>query len=145
MTLASWEAKGWLYSHRTSKNEVQGLLQLVEHDLLDARRDLPAEWRFSISFSAALNLCKTILVASGYRADAHCHERTIQALPLVLGEKRQTAAEYLNSCLVKRNRSEPDQHDPITAVQANELTRFAEELQAHVKKWLQDHYPVLVA
>lgn len=35
MSLADWERNGWLTAHRTSRNEIRDLLDVVERDLAD--------------------------------------------------------------------------------------------------------------
>jgi hypothetical protein len=49
MSLELWEKNGWLQKHRTSKQEIQGILSLVERDIADAsREDLSYDWQFNI-------------------------------------------------------------------------------------------------
>ena len=52
--MRDWAESGWLRSHTTSKEEIAGLLGIVERDLDDSRREIPADWRFGIAYSAAL-------------------------------------------------------------------------------------------
>jgi hypothetical protein len=88
MSLKQWADNGWLRSHKTSKQEVSNLLGIVERDLKDAESsDISADWRFGIAYNAALKLCTILLGAQGYRAEKNLqHYRTIQALPLILGD-----------------------------------------------------------
>lgn len=93
MTLKQWQANGWLKPHTTSYQEIDNLLDIVRRDLADARRsDLSDDWRFGIAYNAALKLCTILLYAEGYRP-AHnlAHYRTLQALPLILGNDRKDA------------------------------------------------------
>lgn len=100
MTLEKWQGNGWLRQHETSRQEIEDLLRIVERDLEDARcSELSADWRFGIAYNAALKLCTVVLHASGYKAERNLqHYRTIQALPLVLGDNRRGDADYLG-CL----------------------------------------------
>ncbi len=78
MSLRDWADSGWLRSHSTSRDEIAGLLGIVERDLADARRDISADWRFGIAYNAALRLCTALLYAEGYRAERNLqHYRTI--------------------------------------------------------------------
>lgn len=43
MTLKQWAANGWLREHRTSPEEISGLLSIVEHDPMLAGTEIP-EW-----------------------------------------------------------------------------------------------------
>ena len=76
------------------------LLQIVDRDLKDAReRYISNDWRFGIAYNAALKLCTILLYAEGYRSEKNLqHYRTIQSLPLILGNNRKSDAEYLDVC-----------------------------------------------
>lgn len=140
MNLKSWAEFGWLKSHKTSGQEIQNLLAIVERDLEDARQsNLSPDWRFGIAYNAALKLCTILLYSSGYRPEKSlAHYRTLQALPLVLGEKWQDDASYLDTCRIKRNTVEYDYVGGATDKDADELIEFVEELKAEVKKWLEN-------
>ena len=50
MTLKQWADNGWLNSHKTSRQEIQNLLVMVERDLLAAKTEnLVSDWRFGIA------------------------------------------------------------------------------------------------
>jgi hypothetical protein len=106
MTLQKWVEFGWLRAHRTSREEIQGLLSIVDRDLADAREErISADWRFGIAYNAALKLCTILLHVSGYRAGQTLqHKRVIDALPLVLGESRKDDATYLDACRKTQHR-----------------------------------------
>ena len=93
MTLKQWADNGWLRPHRTSPEEIDNLLSIVDRDLADAQEEgISPDWRFGIAYNAALKLCTILLYASGYRAERTLqHYRTIQAIPLVLGKGRKTS------------------------------------------------------
>ncbi len=104
MSLQQWADNGWLRSHTTSAEEASSLLAIVERDLTDADGDISSDWRFGIAYNAALKLCTILLYASGYRAErTQQHYRTLQALPLILGDESKADAEYLDACRNKRN------------------------------------------
>jgi len=48
VSLKQWAVDGWLRPHRTSREEINNLLSIVERDLLDAQRDISPDWRFGI-------------------------------------------------------------------------------------------------
>ncbi len=91
MTLKQWADNGWLTSHKSSAQEIGNLLAIVERDIKDAsKRTISADWRFGIAYNAALKLCTILLYAEGYRAERNLqHYRTIQALPLILGQEKK--------------------------------------------------------
>lgn len=105
MSLKDWAANGWLKAHQCSRKEVAGLLSIVDRDLKDAAEpDISADWRFGIAYNAGLKLCTILMHASGYRPEKTLqHYRTLQALPLILGEARKADAAYLDTCRIKRN------------------------------------------
>jgi len=143
MTLKQWQANGWLKPHTTSYQEIDNLLDIVRRDLADARRsDLSDDWRFGIAYNAALKLCTILLYAEGYRP-AHnlAHYRTLQALPLILGNDRKDDAVYLDACRAKRNTVEYSCVGGATKADADELIEFAETLKEDVLEWLKTCHP----
>lgn len=144
MNLQQWVDHGWLRLHKTSREEIVNLLQIVNRDLEDAEGDISTDWRFGIAYNAALKLCTILLYAEGFRPERTLHHyRTIQALPAILGKERKGDAEYLDTCRSKRNIVEYDYVGAVTENDANELIEFAKELRNDVMKWLKDHHPEL--
>lgn len=147
MTLRQWEDNGWLRKHTTSAEEIGNLLEIVERDIKDAvEESISADWRFGIAYNAALKLCTVLLFAEGYRTEKTlAHYRTLQALPLVLGDDRKTDAEYLDTCRAKRNTIEYDFVGGATDADADELIEFVKELEAVVLSWMNEQHPELLA
>jgi uncharacterized protein (UPF0332 family) len=145
MSLQEWKKNGWLKDHHSSPQEIKGLFDIVNRDLLDAQTDtLSADWRFGIAYNAALKLCSILLVAEGYRPDKNlAHYRTLQAMPLILGQHKRADAEYLDMCRVKRNTVEYDCTGAATVQNATELIQFAQHLRDEVQTWLQAKHPDL--
>jgi hypothetical protein len=49
MTLKQWADNGWLRPHRTSPEETENLLNIVDRDLADAQeKGISEDWRFGI-------------------------------------------------------------------------------------------------
>jgi len=143
MSLENWLKNGWLKPHKTSKQEIENLFNIVKRDLEDAQRqDVSADWRFGIAYNAALKLCAILLYAEGYKPEnTYAHYRTIQALPLILGNERSDDTAYLEACRVKRNIVEYDYVGSTSETEANELIEFVKELQLDVQNWIKKHYP----
>lgn len=139
MSLANWEKNGWLKPHRTSKDEIRKLMEIVERDLKDSStQNLSDDWKFGIAYNAALKLCTILLHGSGYKAEKNlAHYRTLQALPLILGEKHQENADYLDVCRKKRNETEYDVAGNITPEEADELMSFCLEFKREVEEWIK--------
>jgi uncharacterized protein (UPF0332 family) len=145
MSLAQWSSNGWLRAHRSSRGQIAELFAIVDRDLADARTErLSPDWQFGIAYNAALKLCTILLHAEGYRPEKTlAHYRTLQALPLIMGEKRTEDADYLEACRAKRNTAEYDTAGRISPEEARELIAFAEELNAAVGAWLRERHPEL--
>ena len=127
MTLAEWESKGWLQKGAICKDEIFTLLIDAENDLMDARRDLPPEWSFRLSCTAAMSLCTLLLYSVGYRAEKELHLKAVKALPVILGNERTQDSEYLEACLNLRNAKDSAANYIITSSQALRLLQFAED------------------
>ncbi|MCK6470849.1 MAG: hypothetical protein L6R28_03805 [Planctomycetes bacterium] len=146
MSLQDWAKNGWLKAHRSSPKEIEGLLSIVNRDIKDATDGgISEDWKFGIAYNAALKLCAILLHASGYKAENTLqHFRTIQAMPLILGDKRKGDAQYLDDCRKKRNKVEYDVAGAASAQDASELLEFSKELRADVLDWLKNQHPELL-
>ena len=145
MTLKQWQSNGWLKIEPTSRDEIANLLAMVDRDLQDAGGSISPDWRFGIAYNAALKLCTILVRAEGYRPSHSLqHYRAIMAMPLVLGQKKNDDANYLDSCRTKRNTVEYDYVGGASNADANELIEFAAELKTEVLKWLKDNHPELL-
>jgi hypothetical protein len=72
------------------------------------------------------------------------HYRTIQALPLILGQSRKNDAQYLDVCRSKRNIVEYDQIGTVSDQDADELIEFCRELKKDVLAWLKENHLELI-
>ncbi len=137
MSLNDWHKAGWLKPHQTSRQQVADLFAIVDRDLADAARGLSPDWKFGIAYNAALKLCTVLLYAEGWRPEkALAHYRTLQALPLILGDTRRDDADYLDACRNKRNIAEYDAVGQVSPQEAAELAGFVRELRESVVEWL---------
>jgi len=139
MSLEVWIKNGWLREHKTSPQEVAGILDLVERDLSDASRaEISTDWRFNIAYNAGLQLATLVLYVAGYRTGRgeSKHYRVIQAFPLVLGQEFVATRDYLENCRRKRNVSEYDTAGTISVKEADDLLRAVRELKAKIEHWL---------
>lgn len=144
MSLLDWHKAGWLRPHQTSRQQVADLFAIVDRDLEDASRDLSPDWKFGIAYNAVLKLCTILVYSEGWRPEKNlAHYRTLQALPLILGEDRRDDADYLDTCRAKRNTAEYDAPGQVSAKEAKELSLFAGELREAVIIWLEKHHPGL--
>lgn len=145
MSLELWEKNGWLREHKTSPQEINGILSLVERDIEDASREvISIDWQFNIAYNAGLQLATISLLAAGYRAGRgeSKHYRVIQALPLVMGEQYSTLRNYLDNCRRKRNVSEYAAAGTISEKEAEDLLQTVKEFKITVESWLKKNHPV---
>lgn len=145
MSLKNWLNNGWLRTHKTSREEIRNLLQIVERDIADSDGGISPDWRFGIAYNAALKLCTILLYVEGFRPEKNLqHYRTLQALPLILGDKRKLDADYLDTCRIKRNTVEYDYVGGATDSDADELIEFVKDLKNEVLAWIRSRYPELL-
>jgi len=142
MSLQKWLEYGWLRPHQSSRKEITDLLRIIDRDLQDAAGNISADWRFGIAYNAALKLCTILLYAEGYRPEKTLqHFRTLQALPLILGNHHETDAKYLDTCRNKRNVVAYDYVGGVTEEDVDELITFVKELREEVIQWLRENHP----
>ena len=111
MSLSEWAKNDWLRSHKTSKQELEGLFSIVERELHDSQvKDISADGKFNHAYRASLTLGTILLYASGYapaKGQSH-HYRVILTIPEILGKEAKDDSNYLNNCRAKRNAAEYD-------------------------------------
>lgn len=144
MSLKEWEKYGWLKPHKTSRREIQNLLQIVNRDLKDYKvASLSADWRYAIAYNAALQCATIALYCSGYKPvrGQNEHYRVIQSLVMTMGNQYTETRNYLNACRSKRNVSDYDTAGTISEKEVIELVRTAEELSGDLRNWLRQNFP----
>lgn len=146
MSLQNWLQNSWLVQHVTSKEEIANLLALSDRDLAACQlKGLPADWRLSIAYNAALQAATAALAAVGYRAtrDNH-HYRVIQSLEFTVSPGRKVI-DTLDSFRKKRNISSYDLAGAISDREADEMLKLARSLRAGVEKWIRATRPELLS
>lgn len=145
MSLMDWQGNGWLRRHKTSPQQIAALWEIVDRDLRDCRAsDLSTDWQFTIAYNALLKLCTILLYSEGYRAEKNlAHYRTLQALPLILGQAHEEDCDYLDRCRAKRNVAEYDYAGSTTEAEVKDLIEYVEGLKREALDWLRIQYPEL--
>jgi len=70
MSLQSWLQNSWLVQHTTSPEEITNLFAISDRDLAACQvTQLPADWRFAITYNAGLQAATAALAAAGYRSN----------------------------------------------------------------------------
>jgi len=146
MSLSEWLKNGWVKAHRTSPQEIAGLLAIADRDLKDAKaKGLSDDWRFSIAYNAALQASSAALSASGYavaKGDSN-HFRVIQSLAFTVGSSKDEVDTF-DQYRRKRSMSIYDVAGVITEAEAKAMHAFAKDLIATVRAWLQAEHPGLL-
>lgn len=145
MSLGDWLKNSWLVEHKTSAEEIAGLLAIVERDLANAKvAGLSDDWRFNIAYNAALQAATAALAASGFRAAREQHHyRTIQSLALTIGWPGGKV-DRLDRFRKKRNITGYESAGVISKGEAREILELAAALRGDVLAWLGKQHPKLL-
>lgn len=145
MSLRDWVRNRWLTEHESSKEEITGLLGIIERDLGTSQNtSIPTDWRFAIAYNAALQAATAALAASGYRASRESHHyRTIHSLELTM---RTDAAgiRSLDAFRKKRNVSNYEMGGAISDREILEMIELALSLRKDLEEWLRVNHPKLL-
>lgn len=145
-TLDNWFNWGWLVKHKTSKQEISDLLAVVDRDIRTAELPgLPADWRLSIAYNAALQSANAALAACGYRAEKSAqHFRIIQSLEHTVGMDASIVAK-IDAFRKKRNISSYDRAGVVSELEADGMARLAQQVRNTVEDWLRANRPELLS
>lgn len=130
--------------HKTSQKEIESLRHLVARDLTDAAiEELSADRRFATSYNAVLQLSKMAIACAGYRvtSGAGHHQKSFEAVKVVLGKQSEPLADYFETCRRKRNHIDYDASEVATDTEAQELLEKAKEFQAMIEEWIEKRHP----
>lgn len=145
MSLADWQRNKWLTAHKSSPEEIAGLLAIVERDLANARvAGLADDWKFNIAYNAALQAATVALAAAGFRAAREQHHyRTIQSLALTIGWPA-AKVEQFDRFRKKRNIIGYESAGVVSEREAREMHELAVELRDDVIAGLRKRHPKLL-
>ena len=118
-------------SHRTSRQELDDLRDVVERDLQDAAVPaVSADRRFATAYNAVLQLGKMVVACAGYRVVGSGHHlTTFEAVEIAMGSSVAVLVTYFDTCRRKRNLVDYDRADAATETEAEELLNKAEEFR----------------
>ena len=130
-------------SHRTSRQELDDLRDVVERDIQDAAVPaLSADRRFATAYNAVLQLAKMAIACAGYRVVGPGHHvTTFEAIEIAMGSSVSALAAYFDTCRRKRNQVDYNRANAATETEAAELLSKAEEFRELVEKWICKHHP----
>ena len=144
MSLKDLLNQGRLRQHKTSKKEIENLLELVRRDIKDAKVEgLSSDRRFACAYNAVLQLATILLYCKGYKPEGTGHHFTVfQAMKIIMGNNYYTLADYFDSCRSKRNITDYDYAGAISDLEAEELIEEAEKFLEITINWLKKNYTV---
>jgi hypothetical protein len=145
-SLKRLHSEGRLVRHKTSKKEIENLLQLVRRDIKDAKvKGLSTDRKFATAYNAVLQLGMILLYCAAYRTKgAGSHFTVFQAMKGILGKDYAELADYFDACRSKRNITDYDYAGAISKKESKELINEAIEFQKFVLKYLKDNFPHLL-
>jgi hypothetical protein len=145
MSLESWAEYRWLKKHRTSPQEIQELLGIVERDLRECQIEtLSADTRHNIAYNAALQAAMASLAAAGYKPERGRHHYiAIQSLKFTIGLD-SNSINLLDTFRGKRATSDYDRSGTISDGDAQACFEVAADLADKVRDWLHRHHSHLL-
>jgi hypothetical protein len=146
MSLKNWLANGWLVEHKTSPQEITGLLEVADRDLKDCQSPgLSSDWQLNIAYNAALQAAAAALAAAGYRASREAHHyRVIQSLAHTIKAELNLVNQF-DQFRKKRNISGYELSGTISQQEANEMKSLAKTIREDVENWLRKNHPKLIS
>lgn len=135
-----------LRPHKTSKEEIENLLTLVNRDIKDAKVEgLSSDRKFAIAYNAVLQLGTILLYCKGYEPRGTGHHFTVfQAMKIIMGSHYKKLADYFDSCRAKRNITDYDYAGGISESEAKELIKEAVGFLEVTLYWLKKNSPNLL-
>jgi hypothetical protein len=146
MSFADWQKNGWLRPHQATRQELAGLLAVVDRDLnTSADPKLDGDWRFAIAYNAALQSAALALKAAGYEASkaGGAHHYTIESLRLTIGDSG-ALVRPLQAFRAKRAGGIYEATGIASDAEIKELRALSIELRASVLRWLRKTHPRIV-
>lgn len=146
MSLKNWLANGWLIEHKTSPQEIAGLLEVADRDMKDCQSPgLSSDWQLNIAYNAALQTATAALAAAGYRASREAHHyRVIQSLAHTIKSEINLVNQF-DQFRKKRNISGYELSGTISQQEANEMKSLAKTIREDVENWLRKNHPKLIS
>jgi hypothetical protein len=128
--------------HRTSRQELDDLRDVVERDLKDAAVEgLSTDRQFATAYNAVLQLSKMVIACAGYRVVGPGHHlTTFEAVEIAMGASISTLSTYFDTCRRKRNQVDYDRANAATETETRELLGKAEQFRELVEKWISKHH-----
>jgi hypothetical protein len=145
MTLKLWLDNGWLKQEKSSREEINALLDKIDRDILTACiDDITPDWRLAIAYNASLSCAHTALRACGYRVPEETghHKKTIESMKLTLAPDSEIITS-LQAIRKKRHVVTYDSAGTVSEGEVDAALKIARELRTSLGNWLRSTYPLL--
>jgi|SRR5580658_1928998 hypothetical protein len=145
MSLEKWAEHGWLKAEPTSRDEIKGLLTIVDRDLTDANvAAISEDRRFEAAFNAARTAATVALRASGYRTTNQLghHLKTIESLEFTIHADSKLI-QRIKTLSKKRNATSYDSAGNVSAQELELALKTGAEMRREVIAWLEKNHPEL--
>jgi hypothetical protein len=147
MSLESYRQNGWLNAHKSSPDEIKGLLGVADTKVSDCRKakDLSADSRLLLAYNAILISATAVLAAAGYRAarGGSEHYHTIQALEFTIDPEKKLL-QRIDTLRKKRNQSAYEVSGSVSDGEAAHSFSLALQVRGEAEKWIRTHRPELL-
>jgi len=145
MTLKRWSENKWLVEHQATREEIEGLLAIIDRDITDATvAAISPDWRLAIAYNSALQCAVAALAASGYRpgkGGSH-HYYAIESLRFTLQCDDETI-NTLEAFRKKRNIADYERAGAATDTEVRELLEISSAMREDLLRWLSQEHPDL--
>ena len=132
--------------HKTSRQEIDNMRELIARDLADAAvTGVSADRRFATAYNAVLQAGNMAVACAGYRVSSKIghHRVSIESTRLALGPAADKYADYFETCRRKRNLIEYTHSHVATESEAKEILEKAAEFCELVETWIAKHHSTL--
>ena len=135
-----------LKEHKTTKEEILCLLQLIKRDIKDAQvQYLSSDRKFTTAYNAVLQSATILLYCKGYKTRGTGHHYTVfNAMKEILGKEYYDLSYYFDSCRAKRNLTDYTSAGVVSETEAEELLAESKKFKEVILQWVQKKYPDLI-
>jgi uncharacterized protein (UPF0332 family) len=143
MTLENWYSVGKLKKHKTSKQEINNIFNLIARDLQDASlEELSADRKFNISYNAAFQAGLALLYCYDYKPSTESHHYiTWTALREILEKEKISVIDYFDRCRKKRNIADYDRAGIVSNKESEELFKETKAFVEFVREKIKNEFP----
>ena len=135
-----------LRSHKTTKEEIANLLQLIKRDIKDSQVPyLSSDRKYTTAYNAVLQSATILLYCKGYKTRGTGHHHTVfRAMRDILGKNYFELSDYFDASRAKRNLTDYTSAGIISDAEADELLSESKRFKEIVIDWIKKQYPTYI-